>query len=43
MKHYKIRFISENHGEETITAEFELTVHQYMKMLGNVRKLKGVR
>jgi len=43
MKKYKIRFLSENHGEENVTAEFEVTVHQYMKFLGQVKKLKGMR
>jgi hypothetical protein len=43
MKYYKIRFLSETNGEENVTAEFEVTVHQYMKFLGSVKKLKGVR
>ena len=43
MKKYKIRFLSENDGEENTTAEFMVTVHQYMRILGQVKKLKGVR
>jgi|GEM_PF-3023501 len=43
MKQYKIRFIVENRGDETVTAEFDLTVHQYMKFLGQAKKLKGIR
>jgi hypothetical protein len=40
---YKIKFVTENNGEEHTAEEFTVTVHQYMKILGQVRKLKGVR
>lgn len=43
MKKYKIKFVSENDGEETTTAEFIVTIHQYMRILGQIKKLKGVR
>jgi hypothetical protein len=40
---YKIKFVTEKHGEETATAEYNVTVHQYMKIREQVRKLKGIR
>jgi hypothetical protein len=43
MIHYKIKFVTERNGEETTAAEFEVTVHQYMKILEEVRKFKGIR
>jgi hypothetical protein len=43
MIRYKIKFVTEKHTEETTAAEFKVTVHQYMKILGQVRKLKGIR
>jgi hypothetical protein len=39
----KIKFVAEKHGDETTAVEFNVTVHQYLKILEEVRKLKGVR
>lgn len=43
MRTWKIKFLSEKNGEETEAAEYTVTVHQYMKILEQVKKLKGVR
>jgi len=43
MIQYKIKFVTENNGEETEAAEYTVTVHQYMNILAKCNKLKGVR
>lgn len=43
MINYKIKFVTEDKGEETVAEEFNVTIHQYMRFLGLVRKTKGVR
>lgn len=43
MLNYKIKFVVLNANEEPVTEEFIVTVQQYMKVLGRVKKLKGVR
>ena len=43
MRTWKIKFLTEKHGEETVTAEYTVTVHQYIKILEQVKKFKGIR
>lgn len=43
MVEYKIKFVTVSNGEEHTADEYPVTVHQYMKIHEQVRKLKGVR
>jgi hypothetical protein len=41
--HYKYKICYKEVQEQTTASEFKVNVHQYMKILGEVKKLKGVR
>jgi len=43
MTTYKIKFAIEKQGEEQTVQEFTVFIHQYMRFLEQIRKLKGVR